>query len=462
MKSAAGKAKQAGYQTRWAAWTIIAAGWLTSVAAIVLRGGAAEWFLAVVLTGLILTSGWLPHAALRSVVLVHREISEEVAESGSSATIRLTVEQRLPWLVGWMVAEEELLSRSSMKPRSASLTVMHGLGMSKIWSLKYEVTELQRGLYEYEEIRITVLDWLGLTAVSKSLRCPGRLIVLPAVSVGSGGGSGSSPWIEQVEAPLSVASRYGASTAMRTGRELGYGADSRPYREGDSLRHINWKAAAKGIGLYTKEHGKELQVEALVAIDIDAASYGKDDGLFDACASLAGSALQEAADAGMRCRLLILSRERSTGLPVGAKQAAEETVVVTKLLQGSNDGVRGISLLLQELGTICPMDDSKAIVRNGAMQTYRLPRNSELVCYTADWQRSKSYESLAAEAAEQGSRVHLRIVVKDSQLTYAMREQQSKLERSGVLVSWVPYSQPLGTRLAGNEGGASHGQVQTV
>jgi|GEM_PF-2109064 len=294
------------YRTRWMVWLLLIAGWLGGATAIVSRGGAVEWFMTAVITIIALISGLAPYMATKGIEAV-RIVSRTQVESGGEAEVSLVVKRAYTVPFVWLAVQDLAVNQTSMADRHVRFRVVQLAPWLQESNVTYTLKELERGKHQFAEVTITAGDWLGLTAVHRRLKVESELIVLPSAPVRGGisledGGAD----LHMEEPPLSADDRnelVAAELKTSMGRE-GIGPESRPFREGDSLRHVDWRSAARGSDWMTKLHSHERPIQKLIVLDTAADSYERKDRLFDAAASWVSLALEEAVLAGNEAVLL--------------------------------------------------------------------------------------------------------------------------------------------------------------
>ncbi|MUT65598.1 DUF58 domain-containing protein [Paenibacillus sp. NEAU-GSW1] len=425
------------YRTRWFAWTFLASAWCASFAAMLTRGGEVEAFLVALLSCVIAISAIGPYAAVAGLS-VERSLSATQVRDGDSAMIRVTVRRSAAMPFSWIAVRDGLMNAHASSDKEARVAFRYIAAplFRKQFTFEYTVNKLQRGEHRFDLVAVTVGDWLGLTAITRKLSCEGVLLALPAlpetVELRGRDQAAGGVLTDRGASHASIASKEGEAadaSAARMPLNAGIGPDNRPYREGDSLRHIDWRAAAKGRGLYTKQHAAEKPAELAIMVDASSAAYSGDGRLFDACAAWAAQAIDQAAAAGGSVRLLAAS---------GAEAAEPLLERLAKLRLEAVELDR--TAIRKELG----------VMRHGGV----------VHAYTADWHDGKGWTQLAAYASDYGCRLELHVVTKQSVLTYAMREQQRILESSGIRMTWLPFPERMSektyTAIAGSEGGGSN------
>ncbi|WP_042167257.1 DUF58 domain-containing protein [Paenibacillus gorillae] len=446
------------YRTRWAAWSLLLLSWGASLSALIVRGGELEAFMLAVLSVIMIIGAGSPLLGA-SGLAAGREIMARKVRDGGETKVRLTIRRSFGIPLVWYAVGEEVINRTGNK--GMEFRYVAAPLFRKELTIDYSLHNVRRGEHVYSELTVTTGDWLGMTAITRQISCPGELLALPALpEAGSMRVDPEGGIVVERGAGEGVAGIEGApgTTAARHKKRLpGVGPESRPYRQGDSPRHIDWRAAAKGRGLYTKQHMAEQPAELAVIVDTSAAAYGGDGRLFDACAAWAAQAIERAAAAGGAVRLLA-AQDAAAGDAGGGSEAgtagerSARVDAVTAVL-GSPEALQERLARLRLAG-----GDSKA---DGALYRQELGSlrpGGKLHAYTADWKEGKGWTQLAALANDQGCRLELHIVTKQSVLTYAMREQQRLLETYGILLHWLPFPERMMELPYTAEGGSSNGR----
>lgn len=433
-----------GYRTRWLAWAIIGAGWIGCAAAILLRGGAVEWFMAAVLTMVMAVSGLAPALAAAGFSAA-RVLSQELTREGGQLVISLTLKRSLLIPIVWIAVHDETMNESSAANRKISIRTVFTPALRKETTYRYTLHKLRRGRHPFEHVTVTVGDWLGLTAIRKRVECKSEFIVLPGIPQPENGTKterAGGAAIYAVPSPLTgealdrrgEAGREEIEAAVRA---AGMGPHSRPYREGDSLRHLDWRSAAKGRGLHTKVYTPEQPVQTFIAVDTLASAYDKDDRLFDACVGWAALAVTKAAWLGSGVTLLLGQGGQAIQLPADDR---------------TEDGISGMLHAMALLRAEGKGSLAGSFVRGSKMLT----RGCTILVFSADWRGGRSWGELAGYAAEHGCRLELFIVTRSNIPSFAMREQQKWLESGGVKLTWLHVPAGMAALPYAEEGGEAH------
>ncbi len=432
------------YRTRWMAWCIITAGWASSLAAVMMRGGAVEWFMLSVFSMIVVVSGLAPMLAAAGLNAI-RVLSQEETREGGQLEIRLTFRRsfRVPFV--WIAIYDETSNVSSPANNKINVRTVLMPMFGQEMTYRYTLHNLRRGRHPFEYVSVSVGDWLGLTAIHKRIAANGQFVVLPGLphaeeihKAERAGGSAlyavHSLVAAKAQDHLGDVGREEIKAAVRAS---GLGPDSRPYREGDSLRHLDWRSAAKGRGLQTKIHPLERPAKTVIAVDTLSSAYGQDDRLFDACVGWAALALAQASSLGHAVTLLlgqggaVLQSSTGGGTQTGLPEMLHQMALLRADGKGSLAGILAEESNLQN-------------------------RGSTILVFTADWRGGRSWGELAGFAGEQGCRLELFIITRSNVPTFAMREQQKWLESGGVKVTWLHVPASMNTLPYAEEGGDNH------
>lgn len=443
------------YRTRWVAWSFIAVGWGCSLAAVMLRGGAVEWFLAVVLSIIIAISGLAPIIAAGGISAV-RVLSRQDTREGGCIGVQLTLKRSYLIPLVWLAVRDETVNDSSASNHRISFRKVLLPVLSKEATVQYTLHKLRRGRHPFGPVSITVGDWLGLTAVHRKIESRSEFVVLPGMPSAElsesmrqkGAVAANSLGLPLAGAALDYRGEAGREEITAAVRAAGLGPDNRPYREGDSLRHLDWRSAAKGRGLYTKLHSLEQPLKTFIAVDTMATAYDGDDRLFDACVGWASLAVQQAAVFGSAVTLLWGQTETAQSQNQGKSENG----------LGINEQGENVSELLHRMALL-RAEGTGSLAGGLAKGHYVLTRGGTILVFTADWRGGRSWGELAGFAAEQGCRMELFIVTRSSVPSFAMREQQKWLERGDVKVTWLHVPASMNALPYTEEGGSMDEQA---
>jgi len=448
--------QQPVYRTRWAVWCVLAAGWLCGVFSLALRGGAVEWFLTAAITLIGLISGLAPFLAAAGIEAV-RTVSADRVDGGREVVVSLLVKRAYAVPFVWLAIQDIAVNVTSIRTGKVSFRTLQLSPIKPNSQITYKLMQLRRGKHQFGEVTVTAGDWLGLTAVRRRLPVQSELTVLPSI-----------PAQELTAAEPSTEARRGkehtlglddrnaaiAAELKAAMRSAGIGPDSRPYREGDSLRHVDWRAAARGNDLQTKLHGSEEPALKLIALDTVAESYDKEDRLFDAAASWASLALEEAVMSGADVMLLTGQKAKKAEAGTLSAQHADKTDkgLTHTAIEGARSKLAGLQLELAELRA----GEASALQEQlkEALEPGR--KGGAIFLFTGNWRTGSSWAELATLAAEHGCRLELYVVTGTSVPTFAMREAQKWLESGGIKLTWLHEPEGRDKLPFALEGGGAH------
>ncbi|QNK56649.1 DUF58 domain-containing protein [Paenibacillus sp. PAMC21692] len=421
------------YRTRRVAWCVIILALACCGGAAVIRGGALEWYAFAVLLGVALFSGVLPLAASRGLKIV-RALPGEGKAAGEEAVISVEVERRWRFPFVWFAVEDDICNESLMSPSTMTYRNV-GIPGSEVRSVvRYVLPLRNRGVYAFRNITVTVGDWLGLTAIRTTLIIRDELRVWPSLPEGAGltmlpitGAIGDEP-ANDSEASAEWGSRIG-DRDMSKRTVSGSGPDSRPYREGDSIRHLDYRAAARGRGLRVKSAMLEQYPSSTMYIDTLAESYGGQDARFESCLSWAAFEAKTLFDAGALVR------------------------IVTPGWTFEMDGTSANTNQLQELFGLlaCLRAETEGSGRDWPGHA-SLPARGAVHVFSGNWKEAHRWLPLPAYSAEQAGRPALHLVMEGTDVTSEMQSSQRELEKLGVRVRWLPPAEAVAAWLKAGKG----------
>lgn len=426
------------YRTRWAAWTVLLAGLLCAGVGAVARGGAVEWFMFALLGGIGAISLWLPIAASKSITL-KRMLSETEIDAGESIQVTLSMERKWRVPMVWIAIEETVSNTSSLHNGPVPHTTVLAPMLARSSAVSYSLGELARGVYRFGSATVTCGDLFGLTAIRRTIEWETEFTVLPALPKSDGSSRVQLAGRHKPDTSVYTASASARGEGTDAYAELlgkaGLGPDSRPYRDGDSLRHLDFRAAARGRGLYTKLHdGDESRTERFVWIDPFAAPYGNDSRLFDACISWALLDVQRSSEAGGSVMLY-----------------ADEWTYHLSGTSGSEQMIR-VAELKHMLARLTPSNTQKEWPGLALLEDDRYRGEQMLTIYSADWQNAGRWLKLAERAGGFGFKLELYGITKSAVPSFAMREAGRLLEASGVHCYWLHAVQSKESRASALKG----------
>lgn len=118
---------------------------------------------------------------------------------------------------------------------------------------RYAVTITRRGICRFDQIKVDSKAPFGIFTRTQGLSAPASYLVYPEVCL-----LPRLDFLDNLRSVQSVRARPGYGSEV-----IGV----RPYRHGDSPRHIHWRATARSRELITKEFADEAQPTLLLALD---------------------------------------------------------------------------------------------------------------------------------------------------------------------------------------------------
>lgn len=215
------------------------------------RGEAIFLILAGILGGIALLDalwGWFKPSTFEIkrevpstlVVGIPQTIHLDIEPSTHSATVQFYdhVPQRLKVTAGHLPIELKLPAHQSAQ-------------------IGYEITPTQRGLEVFNTLQIRVLSRLGLWWFDKKISLPQKVKIYPNYTT-------------LARYALLAAEQQLNQMGINRRPRRGEGQDFhqlREYREGDSIRQIDWKASARIQNLVTREYQEARDQEVLILVD---------------------------------------------------------------------------------------------------------------------------------------------------------------------------------------------------
>ncbi|MFD0590004.1 DUF58 domain-containing protein [Paenibacillus sp. GCM10027627] len=414
--------EQTRYRTRRTAWALIAIAFAAAAVSVVARGGAVEWFFFALLAGIALPSIGLPLWAARGLT-AERAPSSAVAEEGGEVCISLSLTRKWPIPFLWGAVRECAVNECGVKERTVEYRTLFVPMFSRKVTLEYALKGLSRGIYRLETVEVTFGDWLGLTAVTRTFPLATQFAVVPSFSKEGPDGkrmldrasnlssySHSNDW--------TASSDWEAELETVPHGQAGHGFETRPYRDGDPIRHLDFRAAARGRGFYTKIRSGGSPRHSLVLIDRYGPPYGEENRLFDACIRGALHSVYEAAVSGGETTA---ATDEWTHRLSGASgkellERLEELAVSAASIHSTKEG--------DVLGTVLERELSGL-------------SKGTIAIFTGDWQNTQRWNGIAERFSVKGIVLELHLFVQSAVLTFAMREQERLLSQAGIRVRWA-------------------------
>lgn len=416
-----------------------------SLGAGILRGGAVEWFVCAILAGLALVSGLLPALSSSGLALRHETFSKDgrvgdkpkdgdafaegisvtprIVAAGEAATVMLELKRAWPVPLVWIALEDGAKRTNPQGSRSFRCRSLLVPGFRRNITFAYEVAGLERGHYRADSLQLITGDWLGISAVRRTLTRKQEWLVLPReeqseeadLAAGSDDMYGKASDKRMPGNPFEGIPVEGAPNKVMP---AGGGPESRPFRHGDSFRHLDVRAAARGRGQYTKLQAFERHATAQIVIDgfLPGAAGNRNELLLETCI---GSALRMARYSAKEGATVHAGKWSCELKPEFPEAMAELQRLLAYMEPDGEPDHACIRMACEEL-------------RSGG----------SLAVFSADWDNAARWSELAewastaaAGSGERGITLYFAIGQDDRQQDRKMR--QAWLEERGIGVIWL-------------------------
>jgi uncharacterized protein (DUF58 family) len=203
------------------------------------------YVISALLAGLIPAAYWLNRQALHGITAKRHTGAELHAQiyEGDSLPVRLTLycNRRAPAM---QIEARETCPLAAPRHRiiDAYMPLIPACGTVQ---LDYEITADRRGLYRFPPLRLASRTPFGLFRRRGLLDLPTRVLVYPEVR--------RLERLDLFDRQLATQQVY---PRAGTGSEV---MGTRPYRTGDSPRHIHWRSVARAGQLISKEFAEETR-----------------------------------------------------------------------------------------------------------------------------------------------------------------------------------------------------------
>ncbi len=302
------------------------------------------YVMAAVMGGCVLAAAWLNRAMLRSVMASRsiRLTTPAAFPGAKGATARIAdaihegdrVEVMLRLRAGKSTAQVTLTEvcplTSDAQLRTQALYIPM-LSRSAIIEHSYDVDVTQRGIHRFDPLKATSHAPFGIFARQGTITADAALLVYPEV---------------RPLRRLELLDRRQTLQQLRA--RAGHGSEiigTRPYRPGDSPRHIHWRSSARQQSLISKEFADDAQPALLLTLDCFAHPYPTATA-FETSVKIATAVGEYALRSGYRVELL--ANEHTD--PKAAHMPHEETwhTLLERLARVLPRGTQHLADLLQK------------------------------------------------------------------------------------------------------------------
>ncbi len=450
--------------TRWFAWIVILTVFGSSCAAVFFRGEAVEWLL-LVISGSLITCGWIVPPLSLMGIEVQRELERAEADSGESVKSILTIKRKLAVPFGWMIVEEKLVN-SSLLDKAAYIYVQdkkkknvqqinsyrHKKSKAFQWlvpdtsqkkqSIVYQLEHLERGYYNYEPVTVLAGDWLGLTIWRIDIVVNGQLLVKPIPK--------QNKHIRRSDVGNERLTKYFFSDKVhmenQRGLPYGEGMTTRPYYEGDPVSKLDYRVLARGQGLHTKVSAE--RTGATVLHLVDNSSYNRaiekqrhNEQLFTQAISWLLGDMMDASPSGNNGKAAVQLLHGNMGRffiePDGDKSVYYEEL-------RRQFAYMQLHALYEDKWSAEWIDEEAKLLM------LAIPI---VVVHSINWQQVNCWLELLQllqSSSHTSSKVILYFTVSETVLSFTMREVQRKLEGAGASVFWLFAGEELNNNQTGD------------
>lgn len=219
------------------------------------------YVVSALLLGVVVAGWWLSRSSLRGITgkrQVAQALEEDLYE-GDEVNITLQIE-KLKGAASSLLRVEEVcpLAAPDSPQRKAQLfipTLAHGEPVA----FEYQVTIDRRGVHNFPPLAAESRAPFGFVKRSGQLDIPTRVLVYPEVRP-----------LKRLE----LLDRQLSAQVARPRAGVGYEVMGvRPYRPGDSPRHVHWRSVARTGTLISKEFADEAQPGLSLILDLFAHPY---------------------------------------------------------------------------------------------------------------------------------------------------------------------------------------------
>lgn len=297
------------------------------------------YVMAAAMMGVVLCAWWLNRRALRGVV-ASRAITtgdaifgvrtpESSFHEGDDVTVTLTLSAPHAHAAQLALTECCPLAAPDSPQRQQALYVPTLAHKQRV-SFSYDVTLDRRGVHTFAPLPIESRAPFGVFARRGMIDAPASLLVYPEV---------------RSLRRLALLDRQLAPQTPRPVAGFGYEViGARPYRPGDSPRHVHWRSTARTGQLISKEFADEAQPGLTLVLDVFAHPYAKTDTKhtpFEMAIKIAASIGDYARKRGYPLHLMV--DDSALPAPGGA---VEWTALLEYLAKVQPEGIRPLAQII--------------------------------------------------------------------------------------------------------------------
>ncbi len=214
------------------------------------------YVVSALLLGVVVAGWWLSRSSLRGITgkrQVAQALEEDLYE-GDEVNITLEIEKRKGAASALLRVEEFCPLAAPDSPQRKSQLFIPALAQGEPVAFEYQVTVDRRGVHTFPPLVSESRAPFGFFKRRGTLGIPTRVLVYPEVRP-----------LKRLE----LLDRQLTAQVARSRAGVGYEVMGvRPYRPGDSPRHIHWRSVARTGALISKEFADEAQPGLTLIIDL--------------------------------------------------------------------------------------------------------------------------------------------------------------------------------------------------
>ncbi|TSB44670.1 DUF58 domain-containing protein [Alkalicoccobacillus porphyridii] len=215
------------------------------------QGGFVSWFLfySVLLIGVLIGSSIL----FTTQIVPQRKVLSTTLYSGDSVEIDIMFRRKIFQPFTYLRVQDIVPKKIGT---SSGQQAMFFLTLSKNMTFRYQIHNLRRGLYQFDELEVTVSDFFGWFERKQRVSAHTEVRVFPRYSK-----------LGHAEAFQSQQQAQGMQVQPSFREEERSLAGVRDYVAGDRLTSIDWKQSARKRQLMTKEFETYQGKSTIIAFD---------------------------------------------------------------------------------------------------------------------------------------------------------------------------------------------------
>lgn len=177
---------------------------------------------------------------------------------GETVTVLIGLENKGRLTIPWLQFSESVPPELRLSETTQRVTALKGRSS---FTFTYPIKAQRRGYYKLGPLRMVSGDLFGLTAQQRGYLAPDYLTVYPRI-------------IQLARLGLPSRLPFGTiASHQRLFEDPARPAGVRPFRSGDTLRQMNWKATARTGSLQVRTFQPAISLEAMLLLNLNEADY---------------------------------------------------------------------------------------------------------------------------------------------------------------------------------------------